>query len=110
MNNEREATYYHITSEGYDEANRTPDLRRMERIRFSRSFIDNHDKDVFKVWENKRKGKTRILILNEEERFLVILEDRGDFVLLWTCYYIEHGYRLKKYLKEYDAYINAETA
>jgi hypothetical protein len=33
-------TFYHITHEGEDEANRQPDFRRMERIRFPKFVIE----------------------------------------------------------------------
>ena len=35
-------TFYHITHQGDDENNRTPDFRRMERIRFPKFVIDNN--------------------------------------------------------------------
>ena len=35
-------TFYHITHQGEDQKNRTPDLRRMERIKFPKVVIDNN--------------------------------------------------------------------
>ena len=39
--NEMEYTFYHITHEGTDEANRLPVISRMECIPFPRPMIDN---------------------------------------------------------------------
>src|SRR5436190_11242715 len=51
----REKTFYHLTHEGPDEENRSPDMRRMERIPFPRPIIDCSEYSCVKVWENKRK-------------------------------------------------------
>lgn len=106
----KEYTFYHFTTKGKDENNRTPDIKRMERITFPRPMIDNSEHSYLKVWRNKRRGKKRILIFHEAERYLIILDDRGDFILPWTAYYIEYNNRKRKLLKEYEAYKNAETA
>ena len=50
---EREATFYHMTHEGEDESNRTPDISRMERIGFPRPMIDDSGHICLKVWQNK---------------------------------------------------------
>ena len=41
MYNNKEATFWHMTSEGEDEQNRLPDLRRLERIKWPSFMIDN---------------------------------------------------------------------
>lgn len=106
----KEYTFYHFTTTGNDENNRIPDIKRMERITFPRPMIDNSEHSYLKVWRNKRGSKKRILIFHEAERYLIILDDRGDFILPWTAYYIEYNNRKIKLLKEYEAYKNAETA
>lgn len=97
-----EATFYHFTHSGNDEQNRLPDIRRMERMPFPKPIIENCDTCKLKVWSNIRQGEKRICILCEEERYLVVLADRGDYILPWTAYYIEHDHSLKKKLKEYN--------
>ncbi len=106
----KEYTYYHFTHSGNIENNRIPDFRRMERMGYPKPMIDKSKCKTLKVWRNKRGTKDRILILHEEEKYLVILDDRKGFILPWTAYYIENNSRLKRYLQEYKAYINAETA
>lgn len=100
--NGREGTYYHITHAGSDEQNREPDLRRMERIGYPRPIIDNSGNKDLKIWRNKRRNRERILILHEIEKYLVVLEDRGDFILFWTAYYIEYPNRIRRLVKEHD--------
>jgi hypothetical protein len=69
----REYTYYHFTHSGSVESERIPDMRRMERIGFPKPMIDCSEDEKLKVWRNIRGTKERILILCEEERYLVIL-------------------------------------
>jgi hypothetical protein len=106
----KEYTYYHFTHSGDIESERIPDMRRMERIGFPKPMIDFSKSDKLKVWRNKRGTKDRILILHEEEKYLVILEDRNDYILPWTAYYLEHRSRIKKLVKEYEEYIKTKTA
>lgn len=106
----KEYTFYHFTHDGDIETERLPNLRRMERISFPRPMIDNSTHPYLKVWRNKRGNKERILIYHEEEAYLVVLEDRGDYILPWTAYLVEHSNRQRKLMAEYEAYKNTETA
>ena len=106
----KEATFWHMTSEGDDEATRIPDLRRMERIKWPASIINNSELSCLKVWENERSNKKNILIFHEEEQFLVILRKGKGYLLPWTTYLVEHKARKNKLLKEYEAYKNAKSA
>lgn len=104
----KEHTFYHITHEGHDEEDRTPDLRRMERIAFPRFMIDNAEHPTLKIWRKRINNSDRIHIMNEEERFLVVLDVREDIFLLWTAFYIEYDHTLRKKLKEYEEYIKSK--
>lgn len=106
----RECTFYHLTHEGQDEQNREPDMRRMERIGFIRPMIENFACPVLRVWRNTRGRHERILIFHEEESYLVILEDRVEYILPWTAYYIQHDSRKKRLITEYNEYIKTKTA
>ncbi len=106
----KEYTFYHLTHDGVIENDRKPNMRRMERIGFPKPIIDNSTHRNLKVWRNKRKNKERILILHEQEKYLVVLEDRKDYILPWTAYYIEYNNKIRRLLKEYENYKNAETA
>ena len=106
----KEYTFYHFTHDGDIETERLPNLRRLERMPFPKPMIDNSTHPYLKVWRNKRGNKERILIYHEAETYLVVLEDRGDYILPWTAYLVEYSNRQRKLLAEYDAYIKAKTA
>ena len=106
----KEYTYYHFTHSGNVESDRLPDFRRMERIPYPRPIIDNSEHKDLRVWRNKRGSNDRILILNEIKQYIVILEDRGEYILPWTAYYIDYPNQLKRMIKEYESYIKTKTA
>lgn len=103
-------TFYHITHEGEDEANRQPDIRRMERIRFPKFVIENKQHPEILIWKNKRGKDERIVLFNEDESYVVILTDREKYYLFITAYLVEKEHRKKKLIKEYEAYIKTKTA
>lgn len=112
----KEEAYYHVTCKDYTgNKERSPDFRRSERIRWIRAFIDNYHKcekcelsncDGIKIWEEPYKnGNTRVMMLLEEERYIVILERRNGFYLLITAYYLDYDHSLKKCLNKYNQYV-----
>ena len=58
----KEATFWHVISEGKVENERIPDLRRCERIPWIRPIIEHEAEQIIKVWENYRKNEKRILL------------------------------------------------
>ncbi|MBC8414103.1 hypothetical protein H8E50_10610 [bacterium] len=106
----KEATFWHLISEGKEEAERTPDLRRCERIRWPRPVIEHDTNPAVKVWENKRKSETRILLWLEQEEYLVVLAVRKEYILPWTAYMITKNHRKNKLEKEYQQYKKANAA
>jgi len=106
----KEYTFYHFTHSGNDESGRLPDLRRMERIAWPRPFIDYSNDSSLKVWKNKRGTRTRVLIFHEVENYLVILEERENYILPWTGYLVEYSNRKEKLLREYEEYLKTKTA
>ena len=102
-------TFYHMTHTGDIENERIPDLRRMERIRFPRPMIDNSQHPYLKVWENIRDKKTRILIWHEYEEYLVVLENRKEYILPWTAYMVTQKHSKTKLNSEYDNYIKSRN-
>jgi len=106
----KEYTFYHFTHDGDIEISRIPNLRRMERIGFPRPIIDSSEHTSLRVWRNKRGTKDRILILHEEEKYLVVLEDRKEYILPWTTIYIEYNNKIERLIQEFEEYKNTETA
>jgi hypothetical protein len=110
MEQGKEATFWHLISEGSNEEERLPDLRRCERIRWPRPIIEHADESGIKVWENERKSETRICIWFEVIEYLVVLAVRKDYILLWTAFPVTRSHRKRKLQKEYEAYIKANAA
>lgn len=98
----KEATFWHFISEGKDEESREIDLRRCERIPWPRPIIEAVDAGRVKCWSNSRGGETRHVLAVEDFSFVVVLADRGSFILPWTAYYVEHEHRRKKLRREYE--------
>lgn len=109
----KEYTFYHFTHKGDIENERVPDLRRMERITWPRPCIENCDDWDLKVWPQKRNGKNRICIwvqLNNEPDYIIILDVRAKYILLWTAFVLEYDHEKMKKQKEYDNYLKTRTA
>jgi hypothetical protein len=100
----KEATFWHFITEGPNEHLRIPDLRRCERIRWPRAIIQHHDDPSLKVWENLRGRDRRVCLWLESEEYLVVLADRGAYVLPWTAYLVTESHRKRKLQKEYEDY------
>lgn len=105
---EKEATFWHMTSEGENEDERIPDLRRLERIKWPAYIINNSEHPYLKVWENNRGNKTNILIFHEREDYLVVLRRGNGYIIPWTAYIVTYRARREKLLKEYQDYIKSK--
>lgn len=103
-------TFYHITHEGDNEQSRTPDFRRMERIRFPKFVIDNNIHPEILIWKNRRRRDTRVLLFNDVENYLVVLTERKGYYLFWTAYLVAEVHRKRKLLREYETYQKTKTA
>jgi hypothetical protein len=106
----KEATFWHLISEGRKEEDRLPDLRRCERIRWPRPVIEHSADALVKVWENQRRGDKRVCLWLECSEYLVILTRRRGYILLWTGYPVIHPHQKRKLQKEYEAYKKADAA
>lgn len=100
----KEATFWHMTSEGQDEENRLPDLRRCERIRWPKQVIEHDTDPAIKIWRNQRGHEERVCLWLVPENYLVILADRGEYILPWTAYLVEQSHQQRKLQKEFEEY------
>ena len=101
----KEATFWHLISEGRTEADRLPDMKRCERIRWPRPVIEAVSSGKVKCWWNKRGAEDRIVVALSDFSYVVVLADRGRYVLLWTAYPVEQPHRRRKLEKEHRAYV-----
>lgn len=107
----KSATFWHMISEGSTEADRTPDMRRCERIAWPRPIMDEFDDadpgtTPCRVlwWTELRGTETRYHLAPDDFSYVVVVADRGAFVLPWTAYYVEHAYRREKLRKKWRAF------
>jgi len=102
----REATFWHFISEGATEADRIPDLRRCERIAWPRPIIEAVEAGQrVRCWPNIRSREQRFVLAVEDFSYVVVLADRGNFLLPWTAYCVEREHQRRKLEKEYLEWI-----
>jgi hypothetical protein len=98
----KEAGFWHCVSEGPDEDQRTPDLRRCEKIGWVRKVIEHaNDADV-DVWV-QRKGREPRVHIWFQETYLVVLGDRGRYYQLITAFCTDREHTKQKKRRERDA-------
>lgn len=102
----KEAGFWHLIQEGPVEAARTPDLRRLERVRWPRPIIE-HDKDQsIRAWRNVRHTRAgvqrNVCLWLEESEYLVVLRIRNNGFLFWTAYPVTEEHKKRKLKQEYE--------
>jgi hypothetical protein len=98
----KEATFWHLISDGKIEEDRVPDMRRCERIGWPRAIIDNCGDRCLKTWSELVNGKNqRIHIFCEEAEYLFVLADRGEYVLPWTAFTVERPHQQRRLLERW---------
>ena len=103
----RWASFWHLVQEGRSEDDRTPDLRRCERLRWIRWMIENAGTHPgIDEWQNSRKNKTNTLLWYREE-YLVVLAQRRDYWLLKTAYCTDRPRPITQLCRERDNFHQA---
>lgn len=102
----KSATFWHLISDGKNESERIPDFRRCERIRWPRPIIEASEAGVFYVWRNRRGQNERIVLALQDYSYVVILDDRQEYVLLWTAYCVEKEHQRQKLQREHEDWVN----
>ena len=100
----------HVISEGIAEDDRTPDMRRCERIGWIRPMVDSCQTDRVRCWRNMRNGRERIVIALPDFSYVVVLQENREYVMLWTAYYIETEHRRAKLRREFDNWAKNASA
>lgn len=93
-----------MISEGREEADRTPDLRRCERIQWPKPVIEHESDPQVKYWVSVKRRENRIHIWLEDEAYVVVLTERKGFLLPWTAYLVTRRHTEQKLRKEYKKY------
>lgn len=113
--NGKEATFWHFIQEGKVEEDRTPDLRRCERIRWPRPVMEAFPGEATASnegiiwWQNRRGTETRFILTLPDFSYVVVVADRGEFVLPWTAYCVEREHQRRKLRRECETYWEAQN-
>jgi len=103
----KEATFWHIISEGKIEEDRIIDIDRCKRIRWPKPIIVKSDTDkILCTWESQRGRENRILIRLTflEDDYLVVLIRRKRNIYLLTAYLVKYINQKRNLEQEYEAY------
>ncbi len=104
MTHGKEATFWHMISEGKNEDERLPDFRRCERIRWPKPVIEHSSDTGVKYWVSVKNKENRIHIWLEDEDYIVVLAERKGFLLPWTAFTVNREHTRRKLKKECEAY------
>jgi hypothetical protein len=100
------ATFWHLVSEGIQESERIPDLRRCERIPWPRPIIESKGFMEVKVWETIRSWKglkqRRINFALDNFSYIVVIAESQKGFDLVTAYHVEKLQRREKLRKEFE--------
>ncbi len=109
----RIATFWHLISRGnVQEDKRLVDRERCSRMKWVRVIIDRlatHPADL-RIWRAHKQRDNRLHIALSDFSYIVVLADRGDFVLLWTAFVVEHKQRQEGYRREWLRYQASKNA
>lgn len=97
----KEATFWHLITEGPEEAKRVPQADRCARVQWPRALIEAATTDKVLCWSYRKKSELRIGIALPDFSYKVVLSDRGDYLLPWTAFIIPES-RRARYRAEYE--------
>lgn len=111
----KSATFWHMISEGEGETERLADFRRCERIAWPRPMMDEFDAAPPKTtgcrlvwWKERRGSEDRYLLALDDFSYVVVVADRGAFVLPWTAYCVEQAHRQGKLRRRWAEFWKAQ--
>ena len=89
----KDAGFWHCTSEGRDEEERIPDLRRCERIAWVRAVIEHASDPRVESWSLEKRGDFRHYLWFEESYLIVLAARRGYFQFITAFCTPQERYR-----------------
>ncbi len=105
----KEDSFHHLTCKCFEKnEDREPDLRRCERLTWIKPGImgDHKEKHCFKMYIKEIRGTNKIHLFDEQDRYLIVLEERKTYVLLVTAFYIQYDNVIQKKRKELQNYLD----
>lgn len=114
-----EHAFIHLTHRDYfhtsDPNDRLPDPDRSERISWVNPIIQhykcilNYNCSQILYWEQRYRGYIRSNLLYKSERFLVVIEQRKNYCLLITSYFLNEEDSYNRKLRQYAKYQKQKT-
>ena len=74
------------------------------------SLWDTRSSGDVLCWEQRRGRDTRIILALPDFSYVVILADRGEFVLPWTAYCVERPHQRAKLKKEFRTWSRSQKS
>ena len=110
-----DSAFYHLTSVNFEyrdnEDSREFDSDRSKRLHWIKptietNHIDECNKECIYIYPKIHRGKkTRTILFNKLDKYVIILEERDDYYLLVTAYYLNYDNMVEKFDKEYKNYL-----
>ena len=102
----KEDSFFHLTCKvQYNLDDRTLDFRRSERLHWIPEVLNSSHltcpTDCFVVYKKNKK----LHFLDIQDRYIIVLDVRANYVLLVTAFYIEQEHTLRKKIKDYRDYL-----
>lgn len=92
---EKEELFWHLTQKDDGNGQRTPDLRRCERLPWIRCMFDHSTEPELLVWDFQESNKAiRTYIWLRDHNFVIVCQKLRRSYVLITAFYVEKaGYR-----------------
>ncbi len=92
----KEATFWHLISDGKEEETRIIDFERCKRIRWPKPIIENGTSQKIRYWSERIRRQLCHHIALNDFSYLVVLTERREYILLLAAYCIETPHRRRK--------------
>ena len=93
--------FWHLISEGKTESERTPDMRRCERIAWVRPLIEAAGTGDARTWR-ETNGDKRLLVATPDFDYLVVLIEKSDYLLVITAFHVDPQHRRDKLKRRWN--------
>ncbi|HLA64083.1 MAG TPA: hypothetical protein VK610_06625 [Rhodothermales bacterium] len=105
--------FWHLVTEGEVEEQRTPDMRRCERLPWIPWVIRQASESDGRTgpvlwWVNKRRSGEGYVLWFREEEYIVVLSIRPGYLLLKTAF-LHEPHRARTYQREWESYWAAQN-
>jgi hypothetical protein len=103
------ATFWHFVTEGPLEEDRYAVRERLERVGWAKALIVNvDDPKRVRCWCAEKAGEPRWHLALLDFSYLVVLADRGTYVLPWTAFHVDSDHQRKKLERAWREWAEAQ--